>query len=268
MNLAQALHATARRYCDEHYTRWTEKYSELPNGGRDGYDYTWAALGIFPRYNVLNAIRLELDRMEPAGLPGLEETRALILEAGINARDMFTDNPIGPIDAEAMRTEREAFIEFVRRLSATDLVGVEPLPYNHVISDEESKRLWQQLRARWNIPEGYWYPLAERSVDHIEAFQDRYFLEFCSSFSLRNLLASRGISRIWELREHGLEYEQGLEIFDPYYDGTEGYWSSGDLDWIIYASHESSITVGGWLLDEIKKAWPEWHLRIWESPFF
>ncbi|MCD6052439.1 MAG: hypothetical protein K0Q55_3857, partial [Verrucomicrobia bacterium] len=41
------------------------------------------------------------------------------------------------------------------------------------------------------------------------------------------------------------------------------------FDWIIYASHESSVTIGGeWLLPAIKSAWPNWQNRIWTTPFF
>ena len=42
----------------------------------------------------------------------------------------------------------------------------------------------------------------------------------------------------------------------------------GNLVWIIYASHESSVTVGGWLLEEMQAIWPSWQERTWTSPFF
>lgn len=269
MNPAQALHATARRYLDASFSRWAGRYAELPNDGRDkdGYHYTKQALDTFPRYNVLNAIRVELDRIDPVALVDLESTRALVLDAGMNAQDGFTRDPIGSIDAAAMSDEREAFCSYIRGLTDSDLVAAQPLPYNRVLTVCESERLWQLLRERWKISEGYWYPLTERSLKDIEAFQDRYFHDFCSSFALDELLSSHGVTRVWELREYGPEYEQDLSVFDPHYNGAEGYWSSGDLEWIIYASHESSITIGGWLLREIKKAWPEWKQRIWTSPF-
>ena len=268
MNLAQALHATARRYCDEHHCRWAMLYSKLPNYGResDDYHYTKEALATFPRYNVLNAIRVELDRIEPATLESFDETRALVLAAGVNAPDMFTRDPSGPIVAEAMADEREKFCAFVRALAEPDLLDTEPLPYNRVLTDSEFKDVWRRLSEKWNITEHRWYPLAESSVTGIEAFQARHFENFCSSFALDKLLASHGVNRVWELREYGPSYEQELSLFDPRYNGAEGYWSSEEIDWILYAPHESSITIGGWLLEEIKKAWPEWSQRVWPSP--
>lgn len=272
MNLAQALHTAARRYCNEQYDHWAIKYSEISLAGHDraadGYHYTTEALGVFPRYNVLNAIRIELERIDPNELANLNDTRDLILQIGERADDDFTRKPIGQIDAAAMANERETFCDFIRELSDPDLRLVKSLPYQRVLSQSESESIWLGLRERWKITEGYWFPLSECSLPDITAFQDRYFYEFLSSFNLTDVLASRGISRVWELREYGPEYEQDISLLDPHYNGAEGYWSSGDLDWILYASHESSITVGGWLLDEVKNQWSEWNQRLWNSPFF
>jgi hypothetical protein len=272
MNLAQALHTAARRSCNEQYNYWATQYSEISRAGRDraadGYHYTSEALGVFPRYNVLNAIRVELERIDPNELVDLNDTRDLIILAGTDADDDFTRKPIGQIDAEAMANERHSFCAYIRAISDAELQSVQPLPYQRVLSQSESESVWSHLRERWQITDGYWFPLAECSLPDIAAFQDRHFNEFCSSFSLINLLLSRGVSRVWELREYGPEYEQDVSLFDPHYNGAEGYWSSGDLGWVVYASHESSITVGGWLLAEIKDRWPEWKQRIWDSPFF
>ena len=152
-------------------------------------------------------------------------------------------------------------------LTDSDLQSVQPLEYQRVLSQSESESVWARLRERWQITDGYWFPLAECSLSDVAAFQDRYFNEFCLSFNLVDLLSSRGVSRVWELREYGPEYEQDVSLFGPNYNGAEGYWSSGDLDWIVYASHENSITIGGWLLTEIKDQWLEWKQRIWMSPF-
>ncbi len=60
------------------------------------------------------------------------------------------------------------------------------------------------------------------------------------------------------------EYEIELAHFEAAYDGREGYWTSGEMDWLIYASHESSITVAGeWLLEAVKSVWPEWREHVY-----
>jgi hypothetical protein len=45
--------------------------------------------------------------------------------------------------------------------------------------------------------------------------------------------------------------------------GLETYWSSRHLDWLIYCSHEDSITfAGAWLVAAIQQAWPTWQQHI------
>lgn len=86
---------------------------------------------------------------------------------------------------------------------------------------------------------------------------------------MRRILTAHGVTHLYEHREGGESYELSVSSFEPHYNGLEGFWSDKNLDWIIYASHESSITVGGeWLLNEIKTVWPQWQQRIWTTPFF
>ena len=114
----------------------------------------------------------------------------------------------------------------------------------------------------------YWHPLADTERTDVAAFQAPYFLRAVTPERLAALLAERGITRVWELREYGPEYELDASAFEPHYNGAEGFWTSSALDWIVYASHESSMTVGGWMLAEVKRAWPEWVRHIWATPFF
>lgn len=63
-----ALHTAARRYGLERHAYWCDRYAAIARRGgdrqRDGYHYTAEALATFPRHNVLNAIRVELERMD------------------------------------------------------------------------------------------------------------------------------------------------------------------------------------------------------------
>jgi hypothetical protein len=136
-----------------------------------------------------------------------------------------------------------------------------------VLTTVESKAIWSRLRSRWEIPEGYWFPLAECRLPDVVAFKTKAFDEAVSHGRLQGIVRNRGIERVWELREYGPEYKEDLALFEPYYNGAEGYWSSGDQDWIIYASHESSVTVGGSLLGELKRVWPDWQKHVWTGIF-
>jgi hypothetical protein len=264
------LHTAARRYCLQRHAYWCERYSEILNKGGDRrpdrFHYSDEALATFPRYNVLNAIRVEIERIDPAGLGDLETTRALLILAGEMAEDHFTRS-MDKIAQRAMGEEREAFCRYVREFPVVNLNEVEALPFRRVLSDQESKEIWSRLRGRWQIPDGGWYPLADCTLPDVVAFKSEAFYEAIPHQRLQNILAARGIERVWELREYGPEYEEDVSLFEPFYNGAEGYWSSGELDWIIYASHASSITVGGWLLQSLKRVWPSWQAKVWDGSF-
>src|SRR5689334_3408215 len=119
-----ALHIAARRYCLERHAYWCQRYSEIVrkkgDRQRDGYHYTPEALATFPRYNMLNAIRVELERIDPANLGDAEETRALLVLAGEMAQDEFTQKPIGEIDERAMADERRDFCRYIGGLEKAD----------------------------------------------------------------------------------------------------------------------------------------------------
>lgn len=266
MNEAVALHTAARRYCLERFAYWCDCYAELVSRGRDRQpngDYTDNAWAIFPRYNVLNAIRVEIERIDPIELAALEETKVMLIRAGDTADDHFTRKPANEIEQRATDEERADFCRYIEDLAASDLESIKPLPYRRVLNAEEAGAIWVRLRRGWHIPEHYWYPLSNRPPVEVEAFHADQ--DCIQPDVLRSLLASHGIERVWELREYGPEYEEDVALFEPYYTGAEGYWSSGELDWVVYASHESSVTVGGWLLPALKAAWPAWNKQTWRG---
>lgn len=268
MNESQALHTAARRYCLDRHAYWCNRYSAIKSkrGFRHG-PYSKAELATFPRYNVLNAIRVELERIDPESLGEIADARELIVLAGETAEDSFTRGPVGAIEERAMAEEREAFAKYVDELTPADLEAIEPIPYRRVLSSEESKSIWSRLEARWQIPAGYWYPLADCALSDVVAFKVGAFAVAVTQECLQDILSAHGIDRIWELREYGPEYVEDVSLFEPSYNFAEGYWTSGDMDWIVYASHEGSITVAGWLLMSIKEVWPSWQSSLWTSPF-
>jgi hypothetical protein len=225
-------------------------------------------LATFPRYNVLKAILIELERLDPANLPDAENTRALLILAGEIAEDVFTEGS-GEIDKRAMGAmaeERDAFCRHMRELKLADLYIIEELPYRRVLRAEESKSIWSRLSARWGILDRYWYPMGGPKPSDVEAFEGSAFDDAFATVRLQDILRGHGIRHVWELREHreyGPEYEENVSLLEASYNGAEGYWSSGDLEWIIYASHHRSVTVGGWLLPEVQALWHSWQAHIW-----
>jgi hypothetical protein len=66
---------------------------------------------------------------------------------------------------------------------------------------------------------------------------------------------------LWELRELDTDTNKEIELeqLEPLYTGAEGYWTDGTFEWLVYASHEGSVTVAGErLLPALQRRWPDW----------
>lgn len=269
-NIIENLHTAIRRYCINNYSRWTEKYSELASAGKNraGYNYTDEALYIFPRYMLLSAILVEVERYQPEEFATLDEAKRFFRLIVTETQSESTEPHDNHLERKAIDEEREALCKFIDQLTEEDLLSVEPLFHRRVLSAQETDSIWKKLASRWEISEHYWFPLTLEKPDNVEAFQDAYFEKEVGAEKLQAILHSRGVGRVWEIREYGANYELELSAFEPYYSGAEGFWCDSNFDWIIYASHESSITVGGWLLSEIQAIWSNWKERVWTTPFF
>jgi hypothetical protein len=264
MNAGQALHNAARRYCIDQRRHWSEIYAQMPTGRVRGWSYSAKELDTFPRYNMLNAILVAVETIDAESLDDFSAAKSLVLNAGGAADDDFTRNPLGDIDAAAQSDEREKFCDFVSSLTELDVWNYEELPYRRVLSPPESVRVWSALGSRWGIPaHSCWYPLSEASVPGVVAFRAGDFDESVPAPALKRKLRAVGIERVWELRQHGPEYEEDVELFNPSYNGAEGVWTSPGHEWVLYVSHESSVTVAGTLLSEIKRMWSKWEQHKW-----
>jgi hypothetical protein len=139
------------------------------------------------------------------------------------------------------------------------------------LSKDESKRLWEELRKTWGIGEGYWFPFKDGPMpSHVLAFHTDYFERIGGAALIRKALQERRVSPVYLLQEFGdPEYEIDVDLFSPAYaDGGEQYSTSQQTDWLIYASHESSITIcGHWLIDRLLQSHPECIERTYRGPY-
>jgi hypothetical protein len=160
-------------------------------------------------------------------------------------------------------------------LAPSDLSEIEALPFRRVLNEAESKRLWSGLKSSWGIEGGPWFPLKEGpDPANVMTFHDDYFKKMEGLRILREALKARHIERIFQLQEFDLQdepdYEVDLSIFEPSYGGGGGdqYSTSEPFDWVVYASHESSIAIcGDWLTKMFAEEWPEWNAHTYKGPY-
>jgi hypothetical protein len=63
--------------------------------------------------------------------------------------------------------------------------------------------------------------------------------------------------RIFELHEWGPSVVTDATEFEPLYNGAEGCWFDTSLSWIVYASHEASISFAGTIRSSVESLVPE-----------
>lgn len=271
MHSIEALHHAARQYCIERAAVWRERYARLNDLGRatvpiagGNWRYTREAYDVFPRYLVLAAIQHEVERFLPDSFSSLDEERGLLALAGETAQSQLTKHE-NPTAIAADLDERRQFADFIRTIHESRLSKQKAVPFRRVLETTEHNALHNAVAEKW----GKWYG---GSSDRTSSNSDVVTLhdavmEHPNSYALlREALHKRGVANVFELREHGDGYEMAVESTGFMYDGAEGFWTSHDLGWLVYASHESSITFGSrWLIDTMCSALPAFEKYIYKG---
>ena len=269
MNLPLALHTAARRFCADRHYRWAAEYMELCKSGSDraGSDYSDSAYGLFPRYRLDHAIEIEVERLTGTEFQSLSEAQGLLLEAGGHAlSNLLREFQRSSLACVALNEEFKAFECHISAQESAQLSSVEPVPYRRALGDSEHKQLREALRKHW-CAAGYWYPLAkcEPHLDVIAFHQELWEIRNGTSLLLR-ATQERSIERCFLLLEGPVDYEIDRSLIDPVYGGDEFFLTS-DFEWLVYSSHESSITVAGWLAAFFRAQWPDWVGITYGGPF-
>ena len=241
----------------------------LVESGKDriGKDYSKEAYGLFPRYRLDEAIEIEVERITEQQLRSVEESRRLLLESGTHAlSSLLQEFQRSPEACVALADEWEAFETYISNLDAIQLARIEPLPYRRVLAQSESEQLRRELSARWGA-KGYWYPLSECDPQtNVVAFHQELWEHRDGTSLLLQAMRERAIERCFLLREWPVDYEIDRSLVDPIYAGDESFVTT-DFQWLLYSSHESSITVAGWLADFFRAQWRDWESVDYGGPF-
>ncbi|PRX05980.1 hypothetical protein [Actinoplanes italicus] len=263
---ATTLHVTARRYLMRRDADLRAEYERLPGGGRqaDGYTYTTEAKRTFPRYNVVAAILVEVERLDPDRLPGVEDLGRALLTAAQVANSVFTEPPHGEIQAQAMADERRLFAANVQRWRKQSTFRADPLPYRRVLTPQQGSTWRAALQRRWDVQDGLWHPMLGGPIPlDVLVLDEGSMWEDEGVDHVRQVLRGLGRSRVVELREYGPDYLLDVMTLAPRYTGPEGLWTDEHHDWIAYASHEGTVAFGGVLAANLLRTWPGADSRRW-----
>ncbi|HTC92808.1 MAG TPA: hypothetical protein VK699_05095 [Terriglobales bacterium] len=264
MDEKNALHTTARRFCQERHSHWAKKYNEL-GSAMDSQE----GLRLFPRYRLDEAMLVEIERLVPSEFTSLQHARASLAVAAEQACNaLLTEFKGNGPETVAIKEELSAFHQYINQFGEAELKTITALPYRRVLTQIESEKFWKTLQARWDIGrEHCWYPLSETSrPEQVIAFHRELWNARDADTLLRRFLTERKIERCILFREVPPDYEIASSLAPRHYDGDESFLTS-DFEWVLYVSHESSVTVAGTLAEFFRNAWPDSAQVTYGGPF-
>lgn len=248
MTPAQILHTFARRTCIDRFSFWIAEYEPLVLSGqdRDGYYYTDEACNIFPRYNVLRSTLMEIEKIDFDKLPDLPTLFEVLANVGQLGNVELGRERQTLIASEARADELQKFRDTIASFDPTSEESIEPLFYRRVLSESEDERFWEKLDQHWGRGSTeYWYPMSDKTHPTL-TFRSLEDVDYEIMISrIEKFLSTLKTSRIFELRENGESFEQEKDGIEFFYNGAEGYWFDNSMAWVVYCSHENTITMGG-----------------------
>lgn len=131
------------------------------------------------------------------------------------------------------------------------------------LDKHKAKEIRQHMRDKWNAGYSYWIPLNEGEQSNIIYFPQDYFIENFGLQKLEECLSSLNIKICYQISEQesfNEDFEISVNEIVPFKSNvTEKYYCTDTLDWLIYFSHENTVTVGGIdLINTIKANWSNW----------
>ncbi|HRO75894.1 MAG TPA: hypothetical protein PLP27_07090 [Crocinitomicaceae bacterium] len=145
-------------------------------------------------------------------------------------------------------TIKADFIQFVNNLNVNELLEISPISFERRLNEEESKRLEKSLKdtfdfGSWKDENYYWEPLSKtQNRISLVYFEDDLFKSE-EIQKIVDIIKSISGDRILLLTDENLNYEVETSSFDI--DWIESAYCNFETDWLIYISHEGTITFAG-----------------------
>lgn len=133
------------------------------------------------------------------------------------------------------------------------------------IKSELEQHLWKKLNINFGINGLYWFPLHGEKIENCEYFEADVFVKQMGMQHLLDVLKTYD-TQIYELSEVTDVTPITIEEV-PSYDSNEWLYCDENANWVIYFSHENTVTIAGKeLLDELKSSWLNWkeYANPWE----
>lgn len=114
-----------------------------------------------------------------------------------------------------------------------------------ILTEAEATALFSEVKTSWAWSGCYFHPLHSTSRKEVLAFDEEPLEGFFPEEAFRLFLAENGISTVLWHRELDPSEEILVSDLPQLYGLSESFIVDQALEWIIYWSHEGTVTFGG-----------------------
>lgn len=137
------------------------------------------------------------------------------------------------------------------------------------LTETESVTLLADVKREWAWSGYYFHPLHATTRKDVLAFDDQSLEPLLPEEEFRAFLTGNGLSTVLWHHEYDPSEEIALNDFPFFYGHSESFIVDKTLDWIIYWSHEGTVTFGGGgLISTFMSRVPKWRDAVckWGLP--
>ncbi len=248
---------SARRYCMERSKEFEHRY-ETSRAGI--YSYRCLVMDKL-LYWVETAIDADFDS-------AAECTQTLTSFVNRLQSDDVNHTP-NALMRKIIDDEKKRFVEFV--LSLDETCPTPDLPYNRTVIGEEKENIEKELADKWDyVRTWYWDPLCNATEKETLFLMEWHVRSYFEAIATRLQKTHPLVFRYGEgIDGRDSPYCAQTSVMDLSFSGRETVYFDQELTWIIYLSHEQTITFAGSILPIIKsllaKERDQWN-RYWDIP--
>ena len=132
------------------------------------------------------------------------------------------------------------------------------------LSLTQSKEYRAHLRELWNWDGGYWHPLKTQIFPNLIALDQTKLEALLSEELFRSILEDAASGALLLFHEHLEDIETTLLEMPQLYGWSEAFLTPPSFEWVVYWSHEDTITLGGQsIVSAFKGSVPQWESALW-----
>lgn len=246
-----------RKWCDEMTRIYSAEYEAERSTACQSFR--------FLSYLVTAELSYKLASMTDLDYPSFDAYRSAVLDLIPIHMDFSLKRELGRVESYYVHRAEAAFREYLDTVSP-DCISPD-VPYYRVILGAEADAIGEQFYRVWKYDTSYWYPLKEMpgedklyiAPQRIEPYWDKIYP-----------LLGLHRNHIYEYGEAVYDHPHCAEVEElADYAGCETAYCPKDFSWIIYFSHENTVTFAGSILPQVKQILhgekAHWNCFDWED---